>query len=261
MTKRKQTPKKILSIEKNSETKTAETSTERGDIAEAAASEPDALKPFNYAGILVANETRPAEKGTLGGVLMSDKGVLYGITCFHAVKQNNKDFSKIMPDESLKVISENGKEIGIFTENTAFINAKLDIALIKLFAKFHNKTIDSPTKCIDVSDADIGTEVYYFNDRNKAKVKGVIRKINQKGNWRLGKYEEIIFVSTVLDEDACQNITEEGDSGSWLLRVSDNALVGVIFANSYRHTFVMPITTVIKAFQKKDINLSLNLSL
>lgn len=239
----------------------SETTTERGDLGNpptpvASASEVTIIS--NYAGILIANETRPKEKGTLGGVLVSDKGDLYGLTCFHTVKQN-KDFTKFLPDESLKVISEDGKEIGFFNADTAIINSKLDIALIKLSGKFHNKTIGSPTKIIDIKEADKGTEVYFYNDRIKKKAKGFIIKVNQKGNWQLGKYENIIFVSNVMDEEVCERISDEGDSGSWLLRVSDNALVGVVFANSYEFTFVMPITEVIQAFQKKKITLTLNL--
>jgi hypothetical protein len=227
-------------------------------IENAATSEPEVSSSENYAGILIANEKRPKEKGTLGGVLVSDKGDLYGITCFHTVKQNNKDFSKFLPDESGKVISEAGKEIGVFTENTAIFNNKLDIALIKLSGKFHNKTIGSPTKIIDIKEADKGTAVYFFNDRIKKKAKGFIIKVNQKGNWLLGKYENMLFVSDVMDENICENISDEGDSGSWLLRESDNALIGVVFANSLEFTFVMPITEVIEAFKKKKITLTLS---
>ncbi len=213
----------------------------------------------NYAGILIANEKRKDDKGTLGGVLVSDKGVHYGVTCFHVVKQNNQNFNTLLPEESVVVISEKGDKIGVFNAETAFINSKLDIALIELTQKFNNEKIGSPTKFVDSIDLKIGTEVYFLNDRIKKKANGVIRKVNQKGNWRLGKYENTIFVSTVLDEDTCERISDEGDSGSWLLRVSDNALVGVVFANSLTSTFVMPITDVIDAFKHKNITLTLNI--
>ena len=157
------------------------------------------------------------------------------------------------------MISEKGDKIGIFNAETAFINSKLDIALIELTDKFNNEKIGSPTKFVDIIDLQIGTEVYFVNDRIKKKASGVIRKVNQKGNWRLGKYENTIFVSTVLDDEMCERISDEGDSGSWLLRVSDNALVGVVFANSFTSTFVMPITEVIDAFKKKNITLTLNI--
>ena len=219
----------------------------------------EAVKSLNYAGILIANEKRKEDKGTLGGVLVSDKGVHYGVTCFHVVKQDNKNFNMLLPEESVVVVSEKGNKIGVFNPDTAFINSKLDIALIELTEKFNNKTIDSPTKFVDINDIKPGIEVYFFNDRIKTKVKGVIRKVNQKGNWRLGRYENTIFVSNVLDDELCERISDEGDSGSWLLRVSDNALVGVIFANSFTSTFVMPITEVIDAFKKKNITLTLNI--
>jgi hypothetical protein len=63
----------------------------------------------------------------------------------------------------------------------------------------------------------------------------------------------------VMDMEVCVNISEEGDSGSWLLRESDNALLGVIFSKSLEFTFVMPIMEIIETFKKKKINLSLNL--
>lgn len=211
-----------------------------------------------YAGILIANEHRKDDKGTLGGVLVSDKGIHYGVTCFHVVKQNNQNFNTFLPEESVTVISEKGDKIGVFNAETAFINSKLDIALIELIDKFDNEKIGSPTKFVEIHDLQAGTEVYFLNDRIKKKANGVIRKVNQKGNWRLGKYENTIFVSTVLDDENCERISDEGDSGSWLLRVSDNALVGVVFANSFTSTFVMPITEVLDAFKKKNITLSLN---
>ncbi len=216
--------------------------------------------PLNitYAGILIANEKRKADKGTLGGVLVSDKGIHYGVTCYHVVKQNNTNFNSFLPEESVVVVSEAGNIIGTFSTETAFINNKLDIALIELVEKFNNEKIGSPTKFLDINDLQIGTEVYFFNDRIKTKAKGIIRKINQKGNWRLGKYENTIFVSNVLDEDTCERISDEGDSGSWLLRVSDNALVGVVFADTDTSTFVMPIHEVIDAYKKKNITLTLN---
>lgn len=267
MTKGKQTTNKVKSRGLNTPLSKDdslvvifETSTERGNLEDASESLSEILENPNYAGILIANEKRPQEKGTMGGVLMSDTGVLYGLTCFHAVKQNNQDFATFFPTESVKIIAENGNEIGIFTENTAIINSRLDVALIKLVGKFHNETIGSPTKFMEVTETDIGTPVYFFNDRNKKKVHGVIRKVNQEGNWRLGDYENIIFVSNQL-EKGHKCISDEGDSGSWLLRESDNALIGVIFANSYWHTFVMPITEIIQAFQKKNITLTLNLQL
>ncbi len=212
----------------------------------------------NYAGILIANEKRKDDKGTLGGVLVSEKGVHYGVTCYHVVKQNNNNFNSFLPEESVVVVSEAGHKIGTFNTETAFINNKIDIALIELEGKFNNDKIGSPTKFLDINDLQIGTEVYFFNDRIKTKVKGVIRKINQKGNWRLGRYENTIFVSNVLDEDICERISDEGDSGSWLLRVSDNALVGIVYANSFTSTFVMPITDVLDAFKQKNITLTLN---
>jgi hypothetical protein len=217
-----------------------------------------AKNEFRYAGILIANEQRKDDKGTLGGVLVSDKGVHYGVTCFHVVKQNNQNFSTFLPEESVTVVSEKGDKIGIFNAETAFINTKLDIALIELNDIFGNEKIGSPSKFVEIPDLQLGTEVYFLNDRIKKKANGVIRKVNQKGNWRLGKYENTIFVSTVLDDENCERISDEGDSGSWLLRVSDNALVGVVFANSFTSTFVMPITEVIDAFKKKNIILSLN---
>jgi hypothetical protein len=212
----------------------------------------------NYAGILIANEAHPLEKGTLGGVLMSDKGDLYGLTCFHSVKQN-KSFYTFLPNESLNVVGENGKKIGTFNADTAVFNDKLDIALVKLSGKFHNKTIGPPTQFVDVKTTDIGMPVYFFNDRTQKKVKGFIVKVSQKGNWELGAYENMIFVSDVMDMEVCVNISEEGDSGSWLLRESDNALLGVIFSKSLEFTFVMPIMEIIETFKKKKINLSLNL--
>jgi hypothetical protein len=268
MAKRKQPTKKSTGLKtltpaEDELVTTLETTIERGSAPETTATLPSAAatettKSPNYAGILIANESKPKEKGTMGGVLISDKGDLYGLTCFHTVKQN-KDFSKFLPDESFKIVSEDGAEVGFFNADTAILNPRLDIALIKLSGKFHNKTIDSPTKTVDIKDADKGTEVYFFNDRIKKKIKGFIIKVNQRGNWQLGKYENIIFVSNVMDEGVCERISDEGDSGSWLLRVSDNALIGVVFANSYEFTFVMPITEVLQAFQKKKIILTLNL--
>jgi hypothetical protein len=223
-----------------------------------ATTEIEPSEKHNYAGILIANEAHPLEKGTLGGVLVSDKGDLYGLTCFHTVK-HNKDFKQFLPDESLKVISENGKVVGDFNANTSIFNDKLDIALIKLTDKFHNKTIDSPTKIQALKAADIGTPVYFYNDRIKKKATGFILRINQEGNWALGSYEKVIFVANMMDEENCYRISDKGDSGSWLLRVSDNALLGVVFSNSSHFTFVMPITEVLEAFKLKNINLSLNL--
>ena len=222
--------------------------------------DPMAEMPFspNYAGILIANEKRKADKGTLGGVLVSDKGVHYGVTCYHVVKQDNNNFNSFLPEESVVVVSEAGNVIGTFNTETAFLNHKVDIALVELAEKFNNDKIGSPNKFLDVKDLQIGEKVYFFNDRIKTKVEGVIRKLNQKGNWRLGRYENTIFVSNVLDEDTCERISDEGDSGSWLLRVSDNALVGIVYANSFTSTFVMPITEVLEAFKKKNITLTLN---
>lgn len=219
------------------------------------------INEHRYAGILIANEHRKDDKGTLGGVLVSDKGVHYGVTCFHVVKQNNQNFNTFLPEESFVVISDKGDKIGVFNAETAFINSKLDIALIELIDKFGNEKIGSPTKFVAIQDLELGTEVYFFNDRIKKKANGVIRKINQKGNWRLGKYENTIFVSTVLDDENCERISDEGDSGSWLLRVADNALVGVVFANTFTSTFVMPISEVLDAFKKKNITLTLNIQL
>ena len=214
---------------------------------------------LDYAGLLIANKKRPTEKGTMGGVLLSDKGDIYGLTCFHVVKQNNTDNNQLLPEESVEVILENGELIGVFDEKTAIFNTKLDVALIKLTGKFQNKRIDSPTKFIEISEADLGTEVYFFNDRNKKKVKGFIRRVNQKGNWELGKYENVTFVSSSMDDDSCRRISDKGDSGSWMLRVSDNALIGVVFANSATSTWVMPFSEIIQAYKKKNITLTLNL--
>ena len=214
---------------------------------------------LDYAGLLIANKKRPTEKGTMGGVLYSDKGDIYGLTCFHVVKQNNTDNNQLLPEESVEVILENGELIGVFDEKTAIFNTKLDVALIKLTGKFQNKRIDSPTKFIEISEADLGTEVYFFNDRNKKKVKGFIRRVNQKGNWELGKYENVTFVSSSMDDDSCRRISDKGDSGSWMLRVSDNALIGVVFANSATSTWVMPFSEIIQAYKKKNITLTLNL--
>ena len=212
----------------------------------------------NRAGMMIAHEKRKADKGTLGGVLVSDKGVHYGVTCCHTVRLFDKNTKTFLPDESFGVVSERGNKIGVFKEETTIFNNKLDVALIELTDKFTNETIDTPTIFLDINDLQIGTEVYFSNDRIKRKAKGVIRKTNQTGNWRLGRYENTLFISNVLDEDTCERISDEGDSGSWLLRVSDNALVGVVFANSDTSTFVMPINEVIDGFKKKNITLSLN---
>jgi hypothetical protein len=234
---------------------------ERGSLEETVspiASATEIPKNLNYAGILIANKARPENKGTLGGIFVSDKGELYGTTCLHVVKQN-ENYTTFLPDESFKVISEDAKEIGFFNENLTVFNSKLDVALIKLSGKFHNKTIDSPTQFVELKKADIGTEVYFFNERTKKKVKGFIVRVEQKGNWISNKFENMIFVADNMDEELCQAITDKGDSGSWLLRVADNSLLGIIIFNSLRFTFVMPITDVLEAFKKKKINLMLNL--
>lgn len=249
---------KSLSIEEAIKALDMKAPVSRGGLTDAAAVDGQSI-PQGYAGILIANKNRPAEKGTLGGIVASDKGDIYGLTCFHVIKQNNQDFTQFLPEESVEVITENGHGIGSFDQSIAIINSKLDIALIKLKGKFHNNTIGSPTKILDVKEADKGTEVYFFNDRNKEKVKGFIRKINQKGNWRLGKYENVIFVSSDMRDDMCERISDEGDSGSWMMRTSDNALVGVVFANSATSTWVMPFTEIIDAYKKKNITLTLNI--
>ena len=236
-----------------------ETSIPRSEVSNVATTNIESHTLLDYAGMLIANKKRPTEKGTMGGVLSSDKGDVYGLTCFHVVKQNNTDLTQFLPEESVEVILEDGNSIGVFTQETAIFNTKLDVALIKLSGKFHNKRIDSPTKYIDITEADLGTEVYFFNDRNKKKVKGFIRRINQKGNWELGKYENVTFVSSSMDDDSCRRISDKGDSGSWMMRVSDNALIGVIFANSATSTWVMPFSEIIQAYKKKNITLTLNL--
>ncbi len=213
----------------------------------------------NYAGMLIANEKRKDDKGTLGGVLVSDKGIHYGVTCYHVVKQYNQEdkIHTLLPEESVVVITEKGDKIGVFNAETAFINSKLDIALIALADKFDNKKIDSPTTFVTVQELQTGTEVYFFNDRIKKKAIGVIRKINQEGAWRLGRYENAIFVSDILDDRKAKKISDQGDSGSWLLRVSDNALVGIVFSESSYSTIVMPISEVIDTFKQKNITLNL----
>ncbi len=236
-----------------------ETSIQRDETPSVANTNTESPTILDYAGLLIANKKRPTEKGTMGGVLVSDKGDIYGMTCFHVVKQNTTDLNQFLPEESVEVILEDGNSIGTFSQETAIFNTKLDVALIKLSGKFQNKRIDSPTKYIDITDADLGTEVYFFNDRNKKKVKGFIRRINQKGNWELGKYENVTFVSSSMDDDSCRRVSDKGDSGSWMLRVSDNALIGVVFANSATSTWVMPFSEIIQAYKKKNITLSLNL--
>ncbi len=215
------------------------------------------INEYKFAGMLIANEHRKDDKGTLGGVLVSDKGVHYGVTCCHVVKQNNENFNTFSPEESFVVISEKGDKIGVFNAETAFINSKLDIALIELTDKFGNEKIGSPTKFVEIQDLELGTEVCFFNDRIKTKAKGVIRKINQEGPWKLGRYENAIFVSDILNDRKAKKISAQGDSGSWLLRVSDNALIGVVFSDSDYSTLVMPISEVIDAFKKKNITLNL----
>ncbi len=236
-----------------------ETPVSKSEASNIAISNIEPPKLLDYAGMLIANIKRPDNKGTMGGVLCSDKGDIYGLTCFHVVKQNNTDFTHFLPEESVEVILEDGNSIGTFNEDTAIFNTKLDVALIRLTGKFHNKRIDSPTKFIDITEEDLGTEVYFFNDRNKKKVKGFIRRINQKGNWELGKYENVTFVSSSMDDDNCRRISDKGDSGSWMMRVSDNALIGVVFANSASSTWVMPFSEIIQAYKKKNITLTLNL--
>jgi hypothetical protein len=257
MTKRKQTTSKSKGLMNARSVDAALTSSDTKMEAPSTI-ETEPSNKLNYAGILIANEVHPLEKGTLGGVLMSEKGDLYGLTCFHTVKQN-KSFNTVLPNESLNVVAENGEKIGFFNADTAVFNNKLDIALVKLSGKFHNKTIGTPTKFADVKASDIGTPVYFFNDRIKKIVKGFIVKVNQNGNWELGVYENMVFVSDALDLEICVNISEEGDSGSWLLRESDNAVLGVIFSKSLEFTLVMPIMEIIETFKKKKINLSLNL--
>ena len=236
-----------------------ETSISRSEVTNVATTNAEPPTLLDYAGMLIANKKRPTEKGTMGGVLSSDKGDIYGLTCFHVVKQHHTDLTQFLPEESVEVVSENGESIGVFDEKTAIFNTKLDVALIKLSGKFHNKRIDSPTKFIEITEADLGTEVYFFNDRNKKKVKGFIRRINQKGNWELGKYENVTFVSSSMDDDSCRKISDKGDSGSWMMRVSDNALIGVVFANSATSTWVIPFSEIIQAYKKKNITLTLNL--
>ena len=236
-----------------------ETSIQRGEVSSVVATNTEPPTLLDYAGMLIANKKRPDNKGIMGGVLFSDKGEVYGLTCFHVVKQNTTDLTQFLPEESVEVILEDGNSIGVFNQETAIFNTKLDVALIKLTGKFHNKRIDSPTKFIDITEADLGTEVYFFNDRNEKKVKGFIRRINQKGNWELGKYENVTFVSSSMDDDSCRRISDKGDSGSWMMRVSDNALVGVVFANSATSTWVMPFSEIIQAYKKKNITLTLNL--
>ena len=236
-----------------------ETSVSSSEVSNITASNTESPILLDYAGMLIANKKRPDNKGTMGGVLCSDKGEVYGLTCFHVVKQNTTNFNQFLPEESVEVILEDGNLIGTFNEDTAIFNTKLDVALIKLSGKFHNKRIDSPTKFIDLTEADLGTEVYFFNDRNKKKVNGFIRKINQKGNWELGKYENVTFVSSNMDDDNCRRISDRGDSGSWMMRVSDNALIGVVFSNSASSTWIMPFSEIIQAYKKKNITLTLNL--
>ena len=236
-----------------------ESSIQPSELPNVAISDTEPPTILDYAGLLIANKKRPTEKGTMGGVLSSEKGDIYGLTCFHVVKQNNTDLTQFLPEESVEVVSEDGELIGIFDEETAIFNTKLDVALIKLTGKFQNKRIDSPTKFIDITEADLGTEVYFLNDRNKEKVKGFIRRVNQKGNWALGKYENVTFVSSSMDDDRCKKISDKGDSGSWMLRVSDNALIGVVFAQTATSTWVMPFSEIIQAYKKKNITLTLNL--
>jgi hypothetical protein len=248
MPKRKQTKNKDIK-ELQAENDTSVKISEPLPLVEATNLEiPDAP---NYKGIYIANETRPNEKGTMGGVLVSDKGVLYGITCFHTVKENNKNYNVLLPEESTKVVSE-GVALGKFSKETVAFNSKIDVALVLLQdtkgVKELVKKVYRPKQYAIVTSKDIGTPVFFWSVKKGIEKSGIIAKTNQE--WEQSEkgientFKNLIYISDGEDN----RISEKGDSGAFVIRTSDKAVIGIVIGDTAFETAVIPITELLEQF-------------
>ncbi|MFI5405627.1 MAG: hypothetical protein ACHQ1D_03850 [Nitrososphaerales archaeon] len=185
-------------------------------------------------GTKVINSSNPIDDyGTVGGSVMYE-GSQYVITCFHCVFTNGMDWDETEPIVKTEVkFLINGNFVEGGQIKYTWLNANLDIALIKLYPEF---TLDNNIRIIGAIK-DI--RILLKENRNNVWV----RKLGATTGFSTGKfigfYPQLgaelmphnktnhLLNLLKFESKGSKPFAKRGDSGSWIID-SENNLVGIL---------------------------------
>ena len=208
----------------------------------------------------IKNKSNLAQFGSFSVIVSNNNEDKYLLTCYHVVKHSNHNFRSFHKTDNNRIVEQGNKRIGIISHGV--IDKFIDAALIKLDSNIDLSDFqENPIDVSRISDRiENGLSIILYAQKSKNLVYGQVNTVNQayKINYKGykppnndGKYVHELFYLFSINDFPSSGLSELGDSGGCVYRLSDGLPIGMVVAKEKRvngDTLVIPLKAIFNEF-------------